>query len=64
MSTDHATMINVERVLQDRPVVDLLWIVASICFLVVFTLLVILVVVYVRSVSVVYRVEKVTCIIL
>jgi hypothetical protein len=50
MSTDVTLMVPASELHMDRPVVDLLWIVASICFLVVFTLFVILIVVYVRSV--------------
>ena len=48
VSTDLAAMIIAADMLQDRPVVDLLWIVATVCFLVVFTLLIILIVVYLR----------------
>jgi len=35
--------------MQERPAVDLLWIVASICFLVVFSLFIILIIVFARS---------------
>jgi len=49
MSTDPAMMAEAAGMLQERPSVDLLWIVASICFFVVFSLFVILIVVFARS---------------
>jgi len=48
MTTDPAVMAEA-GMLQQNPAVDLLWIVASICFLVVFSLFVVLVVVFARS---------------
>jgi hypothetical protein len=51
MSTDPALMLMATDVHPERQVIDLLWIVASICFFVVATLFIILVVVYVRSVD-------------
>jgi len=47
MTTDAAVMAEA-GMLQERPAVDLLWIVASICFLVVFSLLVVLIIVFAR----------------
>ena len=48
MTTDPAVMAEA-GMLQDSPAVDLLWIVASICFLVVFSLFIVLIVVFARS---------------
>jgi len=53
MSTDPAMMAEA-GMLQERPSVDLLWIVASICFFVVFSLFVVLIVVFARSLTSVY----------
>ena len=47
MTTDPSMMADAEM-LQQSPAVDLLWIVASICFLVVFSLFVVLIVVFAR----------------
>jgi len=48
MTTDPAVMAEA-GMLHERPAVDLLWIVASICFFVVFSLFVVLIVVFARS---------------
>jgi len=64
MTTDAAVMAEA-GMLQERPAVDLLWIVASICFLVVFSLFVVLVIVFARfflfvsSLSIVFALLKV-----
>jgi len=50
MTTDPTVMAEAAGMLQERPAaVDLLWIVASICFFVVFSLFIVLIVLFARS---------------